>query len=91
MLRLSTAVNDQSVSFPVNMLLWVLFLLPARIAEKSDFYWRKKFMQTNNVVVAVIGMDQPGVIACVSAVMTRLGCNIEEMTQSTLHRQFAGI
>ena len=48
-------------------------------------------MQTNNVVVAVIGMDQPGVIACVSAVMTRLGCNIEEMTQSTLHRQFAGI
>ncbi len=47
--------------------------------------------QTNFVVVAVIGMDQPGVIACVSAVMTRLGCNIVEMTQSTLHGQFAGI
>lgn len=48
-------------------------------------------MQYNNVVVAVIGLDQPGVIACVSSVMTRLGCNIEEMTQSTLHHQFAGI
>lgn len=48
-------------------------------------------MQYNSVVVAVIGLDQPGVIACVSSVMTRLGCNIEEMTQSTLHQQFAGI
>lgn len=48
-------------------------------------------MQYNNVVVAVIGLDQPGVIACVSSVMTRLGCNIEEMTQSTLHQQFACI
>lgn len=48
-------------------------------------------MPTNNVVVAVIGLDQPGIIACVSSVMTRLGCNIEEMTQSTLHNQFAGI
>lgn len=50
-------------------------------------------MQTNTniVVVAVIGMDQPGVIACVSSVMTRLGCNIVEMTQSTLRDQFAGI
>ncbi len=48
-------------------------------------------MQNNNAVVAVIGLDQPGVIACVSSVMTRLGCNIEEMTQSTLHQQFAGI
>ena len=49
-------------------------------------------MQTNTniVVVAVIGMDQPGVIACVSSVMTRLGCNIVEMTQSTLRDQFAG-
>lgn len=48
-------------------------------------------MPSNNVVVAVIGLDQPGIIACVAAVMTRLGCNIEEMTQSTLHNQFAGI
>ncbi len=46
---------------------------------------------TNIVVVAVIGLDQPGVIACVSAVLTRLGCNIKEMTQSTLANQFAGI
>ena len=48
-------------------------------------------MSNHEVVVAVIGLDQPGVIACVSAVITRLGCNIREMTQSTLHDQFAGI
>lgn len=48
-------------------------------------------MQTNNVIVAVIGLDQPGVVACVSSVMTRLNCNIEHMTQTALHNQFAGI
>lgn len=48
-------------------------------------------MNTNRVVVAVIGLDQPGVISCVSTVLTRLQCNIVEMTQTTLHQQFAGI
>ena len=48
-------------------------------------------MQTNNVIVAVIGLGQPGVVACVSSVMTRLNCNIEHMTQTALHNQFAGI
>mgnify|MGYP000831235633 CR=1 FL=1 len=48
-------------------------------------------MSNHEVVVAVIGLDQPGVIACISSVITRLGCNIREMTQSTLHEQFAGI
>lgn len=48
-------------------------------------------MSTHEVVVAVIGLDQPGVIACVSSVLARLGCNTREMTQSTLHDQFAGI
>ena len=48
-------------------------------------------MSNHEGVVAVIGLDQPGVIACVSSVITRLGCNIREMTQSTLHEQFAGI
>jgi glycine cleavage system transcriptional repressor len=48
------------------------------------------FME-NRVVVAVIGLDQPGVVACVSQVFTKLGCNIEEMTQTALQQQFAGI
>ena len=59
-------------------------------AAHTNTLWEPK-MPTNNVVVAVIGLDQPGIIACVSSVMTRLGCNIVEMTQSTLHSQFAGI
>ena len=45
----------------------------------------------NRVVVAVIGLDQPGVVACVSQVFTKLGCNIQEMTQTALQNQFAGI
>lgn len=48
-------------------------------------------MSTNNAVVAVIGLDQPGIVGCVSNVLTQLGCNIEEMNQSTLRQQFAGI
>ena len=59
-------------------------------AAHTNTLWEPQ-MSTNNVVVAVIGLDQPGIIACVSSVMTRLGCNIVEMTQSTLHSQFAGI
>ncbi len=48
-------------------------------------------MQNSNVVVAVIGVDEPGVIACVSSVMTSLKCNIEDMSQTTLRGQFTGI
>lgn len=48
-------------------------------------------MHTNIALVAVIGLDQPGVIACVSSVLTRLNCNIQELTQTTLNDQFAGI
>jgi glycine cleavage system transcriptional repressor len=49
------------------------------------------FFMENRVVVAVIGLDQPGVVACVSQVFTKLGCNIREMTQTALQNQFAGI
>ncbi|MCF0254446.1 MAG: hypothetical protein HUK26_08955 [Duodenibacillus sp.] len=48
-------------------------------------------MSTTPVVVAVIGMDQPGVVACVSERLTALGCNIIEMTQSTLRKQLSAI
>lgn len=47
--------------------------------------------KTNNAVLAVIGLDQPGIIDCVSSVLTEHGCNTEEMTQTLLHGQFAGI
>ena len=48
-------------------------------------------MASTPILVAVIGRDQPGIVACVSSVMTRLKCNIIRMTQAALSHQFAGI
>lgn len=48
-------------------------------------------LDKDSIVVAVIGSDQPGVIATATATLTRLGCNVEEMTQSILRHQFASI
>lgn len=50
-----------------------------------------EYRKENSALVAVIGLDQPGIVAAVSSALTKLGCNIEEMTQSTLHDQFASI
>lgn len=50
-----------------------------------------EYSKDNSALVAVIGLDQPGIVAAVSTALTRLDCNIEEMTQSTLHDQFSGI
>lgn len=41
------------------------------------------------IVVAVIGLDMPGVVSAVSAVLSAQGCNLEEVSQVTLHGQFA--
>ncbi len=48
-------------------------------------------LDKDSIVVAVIGCDQPGVIAAATTTLTRLGCNVEEMTQSILRHQFASI
>lgn len=48
-------------------------------------------LDKESIVVAVIGCDQPGVIAAATNTLTRLGCNVEEMTQSILRHQFASI
>ncbi len=50
-----------------------------------------QYQNGSSALVAVIGLDQPGIVATVSSAFTRLGCNIEEMTQSTLHGQFSSI
>ena len=50
-----------------------------------------EYKKENSALVAVIGLDQPGIVAAVSLALTKLGCNIEEMTQSILHDQFSGI
>ncbi|MEF9942906.1 MAG: ACT domain-containing protein [Burkholderiaceae bacterium] len=45
----------------------------------------------NRVIVAVIGLDSPGVVYTVSTALSHLECNIEEMSQTTLKNQFASI
>ncbi len=46
---------------------------------------------TELVIVAVIGSDRPGIVACSSEIITREGCNIREMTQHAMLGQFASI
>ena len=43
------------------------------------------------VIVSVLGHDRPGIIAAVSDVLFRNGCNIEDISQTILQTEFAGV
>lgn len=43
------------------------------------------------VVISVLGRDRPGIVAGVSRILLDKGCNIEDVTQTTLQAEFAGI
>jgi len=43
------------------------------------------------VVISVLGGDRPGIVAAVSRVLYETGCNIEDVTQTILQTEFAGI
>ena len=45
----------------------------------------------NKIIITVIGKDRPGIIAAVSEVLYRLNCNIENISQTILQSEFAGI
>ena len=45
----------------------------------------------SKTVVFVLGPDRPGIIAEVSRVLFELGCNLEDVNQSSLQSQFVGI
>ncbi len=42
-------------------------------------------------VVFVLGPDRPGIIAAASQTLFELGCNLEDVSQTTLQSQFVGI
>ena len=42
-------------------------------------------------VITIIGPDRPGIIASVSEILFKQGCNIENISQTTLQSEFAGI
>jgi len=43
------------------------------------------------IIVSVLGRDRPGIIAAVSEVLFLNGCNIEDVSQTILQTEFAGI
>jgi len=45
----------------------------------------------NKYIISVLGVDSPGVIAAVSRMLFEHDCNIEDVSQTILQNQFAGI
>jgi glycine cleavage system transcriptional repressor len=43
------------------------------------------------IIVSVFGHDRPGIIAAVSQVLFNSGCNLEDVSQSILQTEFAGM
>jgi glycine cleavage system transcriptional repressor len=43
------------------------------------------------IVISVLGYDRPGIVASVSKVLFESGCNIEDVSQTTLQTEFAGV
>lgn len=45
----------------------------------------------NKVIITVLGCDRPGIVAAVSKALFDHGCNIEDVSQTILQTEFAGI
>jgi glycine cleavage system transcriptional repressor len=45
----------------------------------------------NKAVISILGQDRPGIIAAVTAILFKLGCNIENINQTILQSEFSGI
>ena len=43
------------------------------------------------VIISVLGKDRPGIVAAVSRVLFECDCNIENVSQTILQTEFAGI
>jgi len=43
------------------------------------------------VAVTVLGSDRPGIVCDVSTLLAEMSCNIENISQTVLHQEFAGI
>jgi glycine cleavage system transcriptional repressor len=42
-------------------------------------------------ILSILGRDRPGIVASVARALTGLNCNIENVSQTMLQREFAGI
>ncbi|MEJ5347182.1 MAG: ACT domain-containing protein [Desulfosoma sp.] len=48
-------------------------------------------MAVTKVVISVLGSDRPGIVAAVSRVLSENRCNIEDVSQTILQSEFAGV
>ncbi|RJR54403.1 MAG: ACT domain-containing protein [Desulfobacteraceae bacterium] len=45
----------------------------------------------DKAVISILGRDRPGIVAAVARILLDRGCNIEDVTQTSLQAEFAGI
>jgi glycine cleavage system transcriptional repressor len=45
----------------------------------------------NKAILSILGRDRPGIVAAVSRALTDRNCNIENVSQTMLQKEFAGI
>ena len=45
----------------------------------------------SKIIITAIGKDRPGIVSSVARVLLQLGCNIENVSQTILQSEFAGI
>jgi glycine cleavage system transcriptional repressor len=45
----------------------------------------------NKVIISVLGQDRPGIVAAVSRILFKQNCNVENVSQTILQSEFAGI
>jgi glycine cleavage system transcriptional repressor len=45
----------------------------------------------NKAILSILGRDRPGIVAAVSQALTDQNCNIENVSQTMIQREFAGI
>ena len=45
----------------------------------------------SKIIITAIGKDRPGIVSSVAGVLYQLGCNIENVSQTILQSEFAGI
>ncbi len=43
------------------------------------------------IIITAIGKDRPGIVSSVAEILYQLGCNIENVSQTILQSEFAGI
>ena len=63
------------------------------LSSNLNFFKITNFFEDlmKKVIITIIGPDKPGIISAVSGILFTQGCNIENISQTILQSEFAGI